>query len=57
MTKYDPIIIYILLIIMYILEQEFGVLDMKTHLVLLMLATLLTAVVDAIYLIYEKLWR
>ena len=57
MTKYDPIIIYLLLVIMYILEQEFGVLDFRTHLVLLMLATLLTAVVDAIYLIYEKLWR
>ena len=57
MTKYDPIIIYILLVIVYILEQEFGVLDLKTHLVLLILATLLTVVVDAIYLIYEKLWR
>jgi len=57
MTKYDPIIIYLLLVIMYILEQEFGVLDFRTHLVLLMLAILFTAVVDVIYLIYERLWR
>ena len=62
MIRYDPIAIYFLITITYILEQEFGVLSLGTHLALIVVTilaltvatVLLSIIADAVYHIYER---